>query len=91
MGGGPHYQLVEEETGSGLPRVRLLVHPAVGPLDTTAVAEAFLAAIGGGSGSERMMSQIWRDADVLRVERAAPVATAGGKVHHLIVNRVPSA
>lgn len=92
FGGVPtHYQLVEEETGSGLPRVRLLVHPAVGPLDTTAVAEAFLAAIGGGSGSERMMSQLWRDADVLRVERAAPLATAGGKVHHLIANRVPSA
>jgi hypothetical protein len=85
FGGAPtHYQLVEEEAAGGHPRVRLLVHPAVGPLDTAAVAETFLSAIGAGSSAGRMMSRIWRDADVLRVERAVPHATAFGKVHHLI-------
>lgn len=89
FGGAPtHYQLVEEETERGHPRVRLLVHPAVGPLDTGAVAEVFLAAMGGGSGGAAMMSRLWRDAGVLRVERGVPLATTFGKVHHLI-SRAP--
>jgi hypothetical protein len=88
FGGAPtHYQLVEEEAEGGRPRVRLLVHPDVGPVDPAALVEAFLAAIGEGAGGNRMMSRIWRDADVLRVERAVPLATRFGKVHHLMIER----
>jgi hypothetical protein len=82
-GTATHYQLVEEETHDGQPRLRLLVHPAVGSFDPEGVAEAFLAAISGGSGVERVMGLAWRGAGVLRVERRAPVSTGTGKILHL--------
>jgi hypothetical protein len=83
FGGGPtHYQLVEE-TADGRSTLRLLVHPDVGPLDAAAVADAFLRAIGGGSGVERVMELQWRQAGLPRVERRPPLATQGGKVLHL--------
>jgi hypothetical protein len=88
FGGAPtDYQLVEEEAEGGQPRLRLLVHPSVGPLDTTGVAEAFLMAIGSGSGVERVMGLLWREAHFLRVERQPPLTTVAGKVLHLHVDR----
>ncbi len=81
-GAATHYQLVEEETSGGQSRLRLLVHPFVGPLDPDRVAEAFLDAISRGSGVERVMGLAWREADVLRVERRAPICTATGKILH---------
>ena len=88
FGGGPtDYQLVEDEAPSGEPVVRLLVHPAVGPLEPARVAEAFLAAIGTGSGAQRIMGTVWRDAKLLRIERQAPVAAASGKILHLHIAR----
>jgi hypothetical protein len=84
FGGGPiDYQLIEEETEDGRPLLRLLVHPKVGPLDEAMVADAFLAAIGGGSGVERVMELQWRQGDVVRVERRAPLVSAAGKVLHV--------
>jgi hypothetical protein len=84
FGGGPtDYQLLEEEDHDGQPRLRLLVDPTIGALDATAVAEAFLDAIGPGSGSGRMMTLQWRQAGLVRVERRAPLTTASGKVLHL--------
>jgi len=84
FGGAPtDYQLVEDEAADGSPRLALLVHPQVGPLPPEAVAQTFLAAIAGGSGSERIMGIVWRDAGLLRVERRPPVATATGKILHL--------
>ena len=77
------YQLVEHETRQGEPRLQLLVHPSVGPVDLDAVAETFLEAISRGSGVERVMGLAWRHAEVLRVERRAPLATATGKILHL--------
>ena len=51
FGGAPtDYQLVEEEGESGEPRLRLLVHPAVGPLEPGAVENAFLSCPRGGLG-----------------------------------------
>ncbi|MFN2431214.1 MAG: hypothetical protein ABR599_00065 [Gemmatimonadota bacterium] len=85
FGGAPtHYQLVEEEAAGGTSRVRLLVDPAVGPLDPTAVADAFLDALGWGAGGEWIMARLWRDAGTLRVERREPIATRSGKIHHLV-------
>ena len=84
FGGIPSdYQLVEEEGPDGAPRIRLLVHPRVGPLRPDLVAQTFLAAIGRGSGAERIMSLVWQDAELLRVERRPPIATETGKVLHL--------
>lgn len=87
-GAATHYQLLEEEMSNGRPRVRLLVHPAVGAVDTEAVRRAFLDAIGAGSGAERIMAIVWRDADLLRVERCPPLATGSGKILHL--HRLPA-
>jgi hypothetical protein len=92
FGGGPaDYQLIEEEGHDGSARLQLLVHPAVGPLDPDAVSRAFGAALGQGSGPERVMELAWRDAALVRVERRAPVATPAGKVLHLHVGRGRSA
>src|SRR5262245_30977344 len=84
FGGAPtDYQLVEDEGPDGLPRVALVVHPSVGPVSGAAMARAFLAAIGGGSGAERMMRIVCRDAELLRVERRPPLLPAAGKILHL--------
>jgi hypothetical protein len=85
FGGGPtDYQLVEADGVAG-GTLRLLVDPRLGPLDPERVIEAFLAAIGPGSGAERVMSLAWREAGLVRVERRPPVATASGKILHLHV------
>jgi hypothetical protein len=82
-GGRTDYQLVEQEAENGRSTLRLLVHPAIGPLDSSAVADAFLQAIGGGSGVERVMELEWRQAGFPRVERRPPLATRAGKILHL--------
>ena len=83
FGGGPtHYQLVEDTDGAGAPRLRLLVHPAVGAIDPTRVAAAFLEAIAPGRGAERVTSLVWSGARVVQVERRPALAT-GGKIHHV--------
>jgi hypothetical protein len=88
FGGGPtHYQLVEEEDADGRPDLRLLVDPAIGPLASEAVAEAFLSAISTGHGAHLLMSLAWHDARLLRVERRAPFVTASGKILHLHASR----
>jgi hypothetical protein len=88
FGGGPtDYQLIEEETEDGRPRVRLLVHPRVGELDVDAVGDAFLTAIGGHSEGERLMELQWRQDRMLRVERVAPRITRTGKILHLHLER----
>lgn len=84
FGGAPsHYQLLEEEGDDGRPSLRLLVHPAVGPLQSERVVDAFLTAIGTGAGAERVMELQWRQAGLLKVERRAPLAGRTGKILHL--------
>jgi hypothetical protein len=88
FGGGPtDYQLLEEEDRDGLPGVSLLVRPSVGPLDPDLVTDAFFAAMGGGSGVERVMELQWRQAGWPRIERQAPLATPSGNILHL--HKVP--
>ena len=84
FGGGPlDFQLVEDEARDGRPRLRLLVHPRLGALPEGVIADAFLDAIASGSGAARVAGTLWREMDVLTVERRAPVTTAGGKVQHV--------
>jgi hypothetical protein len=84
FGGGPaDYQLLEDEAHDGRPRVRLRVHPAVGPVDCRAVTESFLSAIGGGSGVERVMGLQWRESTLVEVERRPPMIAPTGKILHL--------
>ena len=84
FGGGPtDYQLLEEVTADGHSRLRLLVEPALGPIDSNALREAFLTAIGAGSDSEHIMSQLWSGSDILGVERLTPRKTGAGKILHV--------
>lgn len=82
FGGVPtDYQLVESHGGS--PRLRLILHPSLGPLDADAVARTFLAAIGSSSASNRMMATHWQEAGLLSVERRPPHVTPSGKILHV--------
>jgi hypothetical protein len=84
FGGGPtDYQVEEEEDGEGRSRLRLLVHPAVGPVEPAAVIDVFLSALGDGSSAQQVMALQWRAAGVVVVERALPLALPSGKVLHL--------
>jgi hypothetical protein len=84
FGGGPtDFQLVEMEGDRGEPRIRLLVNPSLGALDPGAVADAFLGALGPGSGVERIMALQWRESGSLLVERRAPLRTAAAKIQHV--------
>jgi hypothetical protein len=84
FGGAPtDYQLVEDEGSEGHPRLRLLVHPRVGPVDRRVVAEAFLGALADGGGAARVMQLVLRRAGVLEVERRSPMPTPSGKILHL--------
>jgi hypothetical protein len=86
FGGGPtDYQLVETEEGAGHSRLRLIAHPALGPLDEAALIDAFLGAVGRRGGAEAIMAQVWRDARILRVERRPLHTTDTGKILHLHV------
>jgi hypothetical protein len=88
FGGAPtHYQLVEDHVGGPLPRLRLLVAPAVGPVDEAKVADAFLGAVSAGSDVAAVMASAWRDAGVLTIERRTPFLTGSGKILHLHVRR----
>ena len=88
-GDATDYQLVEEEVANGRPCLRLVIHPAVGPLDPGEVAETFLRAVGPGSGIERLAGLLWQDGRFLRIERRPPLAMASGKVLHLHMPRNP--
>ena len=90
-GASTHYQLVEDEDAAGRARLRLRVHPAVGPVDPEAVAQAFLTAVGSGTGPDRVVALAWRDARVLTVERVPPTVTSGGKILHLVGRATPQA
>ena len=84
FGGGPtHYQLVEDASEDGLPRLRLLIHPEVGAVDPAQAAAAFLEAIAPGSGGERVARLMWDQAGAVQVERRAPLVGASGKIHHV--------
>jgi hypothetical protein len=82
------YQLVERLDGDdGRPEVRLVVSPAVGPLDPALVAEVFLEALWNGSGADRVLELQWRAGGVVRVVRERPQRTASGKILHLHLER----
>jgi hypothetical protein len=81
FGGGPtDYQLLEEESSDGRPRVVLIVRPEVGTLDAAVVVAWFLDRLGRGSGAEHVMALTWRQSGILEVARRAPEITAGGKI-----------
>jgi hypothetical protein len=80
FGGGPgDYQVVEEEV-EGLPRMSVVVSPRVGPVDEEAILAAAADELRSGPAHHGMMSEVWRDAQTIRVVRREPHATASAKV-----------
>ena len=81
FGGAPtHYQLWEDETSDGRPRLRLLVDPGLGAVRAADVVDAFYDAVAARSDAMRVMAKAWQAAGVVVVERTPPVVTAGGKI-----------
>jgi hypothetical protein len=88
FGGGPtDYQLLEEETTEGYPRLRLLVHPRLPGIDPEGVARVFLETLGADSAPEGMMERIWQESAFVTVERSIPRVTVAGKIQHVHVER----
>jgi hypothetical protein len=88
FGGGPtDYQLMEDESDDGKPQLRLIIHPRIGSLDINKVKEVFLQKIASGSGAEKLTSLVWRDTDIVTVERGTPKTTSTGKIQHMHIER----
>ena len=85
FGGSPtDYQLVEEEV-DGLPKVTVVVRPEVGPLEDGGVIETVLSHL-GSEPRNRLMAEVWREGDTLRVARREPHRTRpAGKILSLAV------
>jgi len=87
FGGGPDdYQFVETEQ-DGETVLKVVVHPDVGALDETEVIAFVLRELSARAKSGVMMTDIWRDSRLLRVERARPYTTRSAKVHSLHVEQ----
>jgi hypothetical protein len=91
FGGAPtDYQILEDEVEDGRPRLKLIVHPSLGPLDETQLKSAFLGALGSGAGAEKLTSMLWRDTSILTVERGPAKTTSTGKILHMHIQNTGS-
>jgi hypothetical protein len=86
-GSATDYQLAEGEE-DGQQRVSLLISPSVGPVDEAAVQEAVIKSLSFADWSRRM-TDTWRAAGTLRIERREPHRTAVGKILPLHVLPAP--
>jgi len=81
------YQMVEEEDEKGHTHMSIVVSPDIGTIDEAEVISAVLAEISKGKDTQRMMAEMWSQADTLRVKRIKPLATARGKLLPLHIQR----
>ncbi len=88
FGGGPtDYQFVEDEV-AGETILKLVAAPSIGPLDEEEVIAFVLDDLRRRTATGRLMTDIWRDSRLLRLERAEPYVTGVGKVQALhVVNK----
>jgi hypothetical protein len=84
------YQLLEEDDETGRLQMRLLVHPRLGELDSEAVVDTFLTALGAGSDTAHIMVGLWRQSAFLKAERREPQAVGPGKILHVHVRARPN-
>jgi hypothetical protein len=78
FGGAPtDYQLVEEEVG-GLPKVSIVIQPRVGEVAEHEVRATVLSFL-REQRRNRLMADVWDNAETLRVVRREPSVTAAGK------------
>lgn len=87
FGGSPtDYQLIEEESDTGNPMLRLIVNPELEISDEEVVKRTFLEHIGRGSDASRIMSLTWMESNLLQIERQVPRSTQSGKILHFYLN-----
>ena len=88
FGGDPtDYQFVEEEE-NGTTRVSVLVSPRAGAIDEQAVIRTVLQTLSACPGGA-LMTEVWRNHQVLRVMRREPYASGACKILPLHVLRKP--
>lgn len=86
-GGEPSdYQFVDDQTGD-LNRIRIVVSPRVGTVDEARVLDSMFQFMAADSPSTRMMGELWKQGDLVRVAREEPFVTAAGKIPQLWVVR----
>jgi hypothetical protein len=86
-GASTDYQMMEEEE-QGYTRLALLVSPEVGEIDEAELVQAVLAELSKGKDTQRMMAEMWSQAETLRVKRARPFITAAGKLLPLHIQKL---
>jgi hypothetical protein len=80
FGGTPtDFQLVEDEDERGLPEVRLVVSPRLGPLAEPEVVGCIVDFLNGIQRAGRW-GERWREAGALRVVRREPYTTSASKI-----------
>jgi hypothetical protein len=79
-GSSMDYQMMEEEDPTGHTRLSILISPRVGAVNEEEVVAFVLAQLRKGNDSNRMMANIWTQANMLRVKRLEPYTTARGKL-----------
>ena len=82
------YQLIEEEGDRGFTQLTLIVSPRVRLSDESAVIETIMRELGDTS-LGRDVRSIWKRSGALRVKRAEPRVTQGGKVRPLVPRHHP--
>ena len=86
-GASTDYQIMEEEDEQGYTRVNLVVSPTLGAIDEAKLIQTVLSELGKGKDTQRMMAEVWSQANTLQVKRAQPFATARGKLLPLHIQK----
>lgn len=81
------YQMVEEEDEQGQTRLSIIVSPEVGEMDDSALVRTVLAELSKGKDAQRLMTEIWAQAEMLRVKRMQPFVTVDGKLLPLHIQK----
>jgi len=81
------YQMVEEEDEIGHTRMNLIVNPDIGIIDEAEIISLVISGLSLGSDSNRMMADVWRQDDILRIKRTRPYVTAQGKLMPLHIQK----
>lgn len=87
-GGIGDYQFVEAEE-DGRTVLKLIVASGVGPIEEKEVLGFVLSELERRTKAGRMMTNIWRDSHLLRLERTQPRTTRSAKIQPLHVERRP--
>ena len=86
-GASTDYQMIEEENERGLTHLNVLVSPEVGEIDEGELVQTVLSELSRGRDTQRMMTEIWSQAEMLQVKRQRPFITAAGKLLPLHIQK----